>query len=134
MAGEEKKQQFMMLIFRLAAKPVILSLIEMHVRSPTVVLQSIRQAVCHLDGPDLVQSSVTEKQWTIETFDFDRRCREEFVRRSTPCPGPFCRGPRLPSRIAGISHHPRIERPADDVWRAMHGDCLGESCYAVPGP
>ena len=59
MAGEEINQQFMMLIFRLAAKPVIPSLIEMHVRSPTVVLQSIRQAVCHLDGPGRISSAVT---------------------------------------------------------------------------
>jgi hypothetical protein len=52
MASEEIDQQFVMPIFRVAAKPVPLALVEMHFRGPAVPLQAIPQAACHLDGPE----------------------------------------------------------------------------------
>src|SRR5262249_14590596 len=73
------------------------------------------------------------KKWTIEPFDFDRRRWEEFVRRSAPGPCPLCWVPGLPSGIAGVAPHPGVISPADNVRWGMHGDCIREPCYALPG-
>ena len=79
MSREKLNEQLVMLVFGFAAETVPTSLIEMHVRRPTMPLQSIPQAARHVDGPDRVFSPMAEKERTFEALDFNRHRRKQIV-------------------------------------------------------
>ena len=77
--SEKLNQQFVVLIFGVAAETMPCSLVEMNFGRPATPLQSIPQATGHVDRPNRILSSMAEKKRSLIAFNFDRRGREKVV-------------------------------------------------------